>query len=68
VVGAQRELPAGFDVGGQGRDPGLRVLVGVRADQDQTLFIYTAEAGTASREALNLLISWSLSSVDASAR
>jgi transcriptional regulator with XRE-family HTH domain len=37
-------------------------------DQDQTLFIYSTEAGTASREALNLLISWSLSSADAPTR
>jgi hypothetical protein len=32
-------------------------------DPDQTLFTYTTEAGTASREAMNLLISWSMSSV-----
>lgn len=31
-------------------------------DSDQTLFTFTTEAGTASREAMNLLISWSLSS------
>jgi transcriptional regulator with XRE-family HTH domain len=30
-------------------------------DADQTLFIFTTEAGTASRDAMNLLISWSLS-------
>lgn len=33
-------------------------------DPDQTLYVYSTEAGTASREAMNLLISWSLSSAD----
>lgn len=32
-------------------------------DPDQTLFVYTTEAGTASREALNLLGSWALTGV-----
>lgn len=31
-------------------------------DSDQTLFIFTTEAGSASRDAMNLLISWSLGS------
>jgi transcriptional regulator with XRE-family HTH domain len=31
-------------------------------DPGQTLFVYTTEAGTASREAMNLLASWALSS------
>lgn len=31
-------------------------------DPDQTLFVFTTEAGTPSREAMDLLISWSLSS------
>ncbi|AWT52637.1 helix-turn-helix transcriptional regulator [Mycolicibacterium smegmatis] len=31
-------------------------------DPDQTMFTYTTEAGTASREAMNLLISWTMSS------
>ncbi|WP_197375054.1 helix-turn-helix domain-containing protein [Mycolicibacterium baixiangningiae] len=31
-------------------------------DADQTLFLFTTGAGTASREAMNLLISWSLAS------
>jgi hypothetical protein len=31
-------------------------------DPGQTLFVFTAPAGTASREALDLLASWSLSS------
>lgn len=30
-------------------------------DPDQTMFVYTTEAGTSAREAMNLLISWSLS-------
>jgi hypothetical protein len=30
-------------------------------DPDQTMFVFTTEAGTAAREAMNLLISWSLS-------
>ncbi len=30
-------------------------------DPDQTLFVYTTEAGTASRQAMNLLASWALS-------
>ena len=29
-------------------------------DPDQTLFVLTAEAGTPSRQALDLLISWTL--------
>ncbi|WND59939.1 hypothetical protein QQA43_27310 [Mycolicibacterium vanbaalenii] len=32
-------------------------------DADQTLFVYLAEAGTPSRDALNLLLSWSANSV-----
>ncbi len=31
-------------------------------DEDQTLFVYSTEANTASREAMNLLASWTLSS------
>ena len=30
-------------------------------DPDQTMFVYTTEAGTSARQAMNLLISWSLS-------
>jgi transcriptional regulator with XRE-family HTH domain len=33
-------------------------------DPDQTLFMFTTEAGTDSRDAMNLLISWSLASAE----
>ncbi len=37
-------------------------------DPDQTMFVFTTEAGTASREAMDLLCSWSLSTVNTAAQ
>lgn len=69
-VGGERQGARGLDVGPQLVDPRRGQVVGVRAedvvrrraapgDVDQAVFVYSTPPGSASRQAMDLLASWS---------